>query len=285
MASATGYGPSTRPAKNLTFEGDDERYELWEERFRAHLRLHKLHKVAEEEPAAADDAAVNERNIELNAQVFAELVQFLDDKSLSLIIRDAKNDGRKALRILREHYLGSSKPRIIALYTELTSLKMNSGDSVTNYILKAEKAATCLKNAGETISDSLLMAMVLKGLPDSFKAFSTVITQKDSDEMNFLKFKSALRSYEESEKARVSHCESDDNIMKVNGDITCYQCGKFGHKKHQCKSKNINAAAGATAKPKRWCSNCKSSTHDTNYCRKKNSAKFVSNSDQQQDNY
>ena len=57
-----------------------------------------------------------------NAEAFAELIQFLDDKSLSLIMRDAIDDGRKALGILPEHYAGKSKPRIILLYTELTSL-------------------------------------------------------------------------------------------------------------------------------------------------------------------
>lgn len=40
-----------------------------------------------------------------NEEVFAELVQVLDDRSLSLIIRDAKNDGRAAIKILRQHYL------------------------------------------------------------------------------------------------------------------------------------------------------------------------------------
>ena len=35
-----------------------------------------------------------------NAEAFAELIQFLDDKSLSLIMRDASKDGRKVLTIL-----------------------------------------------------------------------------------------------------------------------------------------------------------------------------------------
>ena len=41
------------------------------------------------------------------------------------MMRDAKDDGRKAIEILREHYAGKGKPRVIALYTELTSLKMS----------------------------------------------------------------------------------------------------------------------------------------------------------------
>ena len=75
--------------------------------------------------------------------------------------------------------LSQRKPRIISLYTELTSLKKMDEESVTDYMIRAETVPTSLKTAGETISDSLLVAMVLKGLPLKFKPFSTVITQKD----------------------------------------------------------------------------------------------------------
>ena len=42
--------------------------------------------------------------VENNATVFTELIQYLDDKSLSLLMRDAKDDGRKAIGILMEHF-------------------------------------------------------------------------------------------------------------------------------------------------------------------------------------
>ena len=90
----------------LYFDGCGDRYELWEVKFLAYLSTMKLSDTVEE-PAK-------------RAAVFAELVQLLDDRSLSLIIREAKNDGVAALAILREYYIGSSKPRIISLYTELT---------------------------------------------------------------------------------------------------------------------------------------------------------------------
>ena len=67
------------------------------------------------------------------------------------MMRDAKDDGRKAIEILREHYVGKGKPRVIALYTELTPLKMSEDCSLTYYVLKAETAATSLKSAGEEI--------------------------------------------------------------------------------------------------------------------------------------
>ena len=128
---STGYGPRDK----LIYDGDEEKYELWEARFMARLRTQKLSGVVD----VADSTAVD---AEKNANIFAELVQLLDDKSLQLIIRDANEDGRKAIKILRDFYRGNSKPRIIGLYTELTSLVKSEGESITDYLLRAEKSAT-----------------------------------------------------------------------------------------------------------------------------------------------
>ena len=280
-----GYGPRNR----LYFDGEQEHYELWEVKFFGHLRIVKLHSVIEDS-ANGEDSEAAEQNAdfsEKNKTVFADLVQYLDDKSLSLVIRDARDDGRKALKILREHYLGSSAPRLIAMYTELTSLKKSDSETVTDYMLRAETTATQLKNAGETISDGLLVAMLLKGLPSSFQAFSTVITQKG--DVKFEQFKSSLKSYEENEKARIG-ASGCDNVLKFSASnkSVCYQCGKPGHKKYECRSKPKDDSAvqpvqnqsAHYSKRARWCHVCKSSTHDTNYCRKKNSAKFISDNEE-----
>lgn len=70
---------------------------MWEIKFLAHLRLRKLTLDESEDRTSAEFIAKN-------ADIFAEIVQVLDDKSLQLIMRDAVNDGRKALEILRDHY-------------------------------------------------------------------------------------------------------------------------------------------------------------------------------------
>ena len=62
---------------------------------------------------------------------------------------------------------------------------------MTDYMIRAETASNSLKTAGETVSDSLLIAMILKGLPSEFKTFSTIVTQKDK-QMTFAEFKVAL---------------------------------------------------------------------------------------------
>eukprot|EP00795_Rhopilema_esculentum_P006613 gene6613-12151_t len=178
-----------------------------------------------------------------NEEAFAELIQFLDDKSLSLIMRDAVDDGRNALKILRAHYAGTGKPRIISLYTELTSLIKSPEESVTDYVIRAEKAFTALKNAEETVSDDILIAMVLKELPESFKPFVVFITQSDKKQ-SFTEFKDALRSFEDTEKSKITE---NDSIIKLKyipsekgrqskkkGGIVCCKCNQSGHIARNC---------------------------------------------------
>ena len=148
-----GYGPSRGRWDGIVFDGDETQYEQWEVKLLAYLRLRKLKKTV-----------LGEGHIDIakNEEAFSEIVQFLDNRSLSLIMRDAKDDGRRALEILREHYAGRGKPRIMSLYTVLTSLQKSSNETITDYVIRAENAANALITAGEVISDGLLVAMVMK---------------------------------------------------------------------------------------------------------------------------
>ena len=248
----TGYGPRRR----LLFDGNESKYELWEVKFLGYMRLQKLYNVF-----VRLESEVEPPNEERQADAFAELVQCLDDRSLSLVIRDARDDGRKALEILRQHYQGKGKPRVIALYTELTSLKKRENESAVDYILRAEKSATALRDAEEVISDALLIAMVLKGLPNEHNTFATVIVQREK-QMTFAKFKSALCSHEESAKT-LDTKNANENVMfaKQKFDRNCFKCSRKGHKSSECLSKT-----------EKWCSNCRNKSHETKNCRKKKDA-------------
>ena len=268
MATSTGFGPlSTR---NLFFNGDSSNYELFEVKFLSYLRMVKLHDVVANPTTGALLTTDSVDNAGKDCEVFACLVQFLDDKSLSLIIRDAKNKGRKALEILRNHYIGSTKPRIISMYCDLTTLKLQSEESVTEYLLRGETTRARLDEAGEKVSDSLLIAMLLKGLPESFKSFSTVIIQQDVDKLNFEMFKNSLKNYDENERARVGVSQDQETVMKISSNnkakprystakLECYSCGSPGHVRQNCTDLN------------KYCNNCKTRTHNTIVCKRKSS--------------
>ena len=123
--------------------------------------------------------------------------------------------------------------------------------------------------------------MVLKGLPPEYKTFATIVTQKDEKDHKFSDFKVALRSFEETEKCSPSSDSEfnskQDSVMKTNQvtgksdspSYTCYTCGKEGHRSFECKNKK---------RGNKWCNHCKSNTHYTNQCRKKDSAKVANSS-------
>ena len=121
----SGYGPRNSLIKRLCFDGDEEKYDIWEIKFLSHLRLQKLSIDLDSDDGSLTGSALTSMT-ERYADVFAELVQVLNDKSLQLVMRDAVGDGKKAMKILRDHYRGNTKPRIISLYTVLTSLKMEA---------------------------------------------------------------------------------------------------------------------------------------------------------------
>ena len=73
-----------------------------------HLRLQGLKDIILTEPTTEEPDELLE-DAEKNAEAYAELIQFLDDKSLSLVMRDAADDGREALQILRNYYQGRGK--------------------------------------------------------------------------------------------------------------------------------------------------------------------------------
>ncbi|TWW67328.1 hypothetical protein D4764_02G0003690 [Takifugu flavidus] len=162
--------------QQIIFDGSEDKYDLWETRFLSRLHILKLKDTILRVPT--DAALVADPG--KNADCYAQLVNALDDKSLSLIRHEAAEDGRKALKILREHYSGKSKPRILNLYTSLTTIQMAEG---------------------EDMSDGLLIATILNGLPDSFKPLAVHVTQNE-DNVTFTDFKRRLRVYEESEKMR-----------------------------------------------------------------------------------
>ena len=269
---ATGYGPRSH---RLLFDGKEETFEIWLEKFTGHLRLRSLEKFLTPRSDASEISVADYES--KNNDIYAELLQCLDDKSVALIMRDAKNKGREALEILQEHYAGHSKPKIVGLYVNLANLEMKRNESMTDYILRAEKMSSLLKAAGETVSDGLLIAMVTKGLSPEYETFA-VLTSQRSEEPSFTAFKVALRNFQETRHMHNQYKTdeaSTDAVLKLQTQPKKNQDDKPKRWCSHCKmsSHNNDVCWKLHGKPKtkksRWCDNCKSSTHDTSYCRKK----------------
>ena len=125
--NVTGYGPRVQPI----FEGDERKYEILEGKFLRYLQLKKLRETIHTPLAESAGAEATDEN--KNADAFSELILCLNNRNLSLAMSDVRNDCGKALIILRGHYRSKGKPKIISLYTELTTLRTTSEENVCDY--------------------------------------------------------------------------------------------------------------------------------------------------------
>ena len=80
-----------RAAKHF-FDGNESKYELWEVKFLGYLRIQHLHQIILSPTDQNDDIDF----VEKNATIFIELIQYLDDERLSLVIRNSQYNRRKA---------------------------------------------------------------------------------------------------------------------------------------------------------------------------------------------
>ena len=75
-------------------------------------------------------------------------------------------------------------------------------EDTTDYLIRAERAPTALRKAGETISGNLVIAMISKSLLQLFKPFVVVHTQLDKYKI-LSEFKAAVTNYGNTEALRV----------------------------------------------------------------------------------
>jgi hypothetical protein len=80
-----------------------------------------------------------------------------------------------------------------------------------------------------------------------------MIYQKDDDDLDFKNFKALLSSQEENENGRETHREKEHVMKFAESKITCFSCGKPGHKKAECRNLKNNSSP---ARRRRWCENC-----------------------------
>ena len=98
---------------------------------------------------------------------------------LQLIVHDTRNGIKAAFKIVTDHYATTEKPQMLALYETLMTRAMNTEEGITGCTIRVDLSATGLGAAGEQIRDNLVIPMIRKGLPESYKLFVVICSQLD----------------------------------------------------------------------------------------------------------
>ena len=250
--------------ETLLFSEKDEDFEYFAERFEAQLHLLKLRTVLldqENLPEETDANFASEQNKlkEKHFEVWCELVQCLDRKSLGLV-KTAKPSGTQAWKLLQECFKSRERPRIHQHLNKLTNIKMYSQESMRDYLMRAEELQLNLTDVGENVSDRMLCSVVLKGLPNSFASFVTVF-KFSHEAKTFADLKrDLLNSDSDSCRGQLEQGTSSH----FTKDVKCFKCGKLGHRQNECRAK-VSVIV---------CYECGAKSHQANECPKtKNKSK------------
>ena len=169
--------------EKLLFSGREDDFPTFLEQFEARVYalglsdclLDRIKTTAQKDVETNDERVKREGEEADRAKpqymVWCKLVQCLD-KASNNFIRGHKLWDWTALTKLRK---STERPRVQSLMTQLTGLKMTSGEKVTGYLTKPEGLKLDLVEAGVVVSDALFTAMILKGLPSDFESVVAVL--------------------------------------------------------------------------------------------------------------
>ena len=235
-----GYGASGNAS--LLFKGQSKDYLIFSERFKCVLGVYGLDGVLVEGHTDANNAAKKKK-------VYQLLVNAIDDESFKLIFTEAKDDGKKALEILSDRYLGSKSDLEVELLTELFDVKIHNNEDHIKFINRIDLIKSQLESNNIKLPDKAFTVLALRGLAgNKYEQFrSSVKVRKDWP--LWAEFKSLIKVHESSLFSAENLSESDivlntnvnryktsasGNKNKTKSNVECNYCKKVGHTFKQC---------------------------------------------------
>ncbi|UYV69328.1 hypothetical protein LAZ67_6003255, partial [Cordylochernes scorpioides] len=153
---------------------------------------------------------------------------------------------QEAWKNLEQVFEPKSRSRILQLKKQFVNIKLQTGESVLDYLNRLKICTDYLKEAGAEVDDQDIAYSMLSGLPDSFDtlvmSFGNV---KDSDFISY-KVRNTLLTEYERRSAREGASSGLGEALNFSKDDTkktyrkqgvkCYRCSKNGNIAKDCRS-------------------------------------------------
>ena len=164
--------------------------------------------------------------------------------------------------VLKKMSWVTESPTVVALVSQFARMRLKPDEALHEYFIRAQELMTRLSDAGERISETIFMALVLNGFPERFENF--VVQETFNPSANFTELRSRLTNFEESRKQRNGEEEQQNQLVAMpsrgkfetsssksknftyknkekaeeSKRLSCYCCGKVGHIAKNCFLRN-----------------------------------------------
>ena len=143
--------------KPPTFDGINDHYLPWIEVFDAHKEDMNLgHVETQDNPDPAE-----------NKKLYYTLIKCLPYKCIQIVSANAKHNGKLALSILKDHYLGDVSSRRRVALQEAANIKWNEEDTYQTYTTRLDVLKAKLSSLG-LLNEPQLIVSAMTGLPKKY---------------------------------------------------------------------------------------------------------------------
>jgi acyl carrier protein phosphodiesterase len=238
-------------------------FEIWKFKIRNYIAGKRLLTILDKtystptEPKAKEELAVDE------SRTVSILSNALDEHHLASVIHcKTANEMWQILKVMREGT--SDKQSKFQLRCQMNNYKFKKGQTLGEYLRGLNLLVAKLKRFSVNIEDSELIAKVITDLPKPYQLFVEtfqIITMQLSSQVMFKEFEKLLREADSMiSNNKIVGDASDSTYLN---DVTCFNCGKKGHLKKDCRGKRKQ---GKTFKKEITCFNCGKKGHLKKNC-------------------
>ena len=126
---------------------------------------------------------------------------------------------------------------MVSLVCQIAKLRLGLKEDLDGFLVRSQELRTRLSEAGEAITDTLFIALVIKGLPDSYEHF--VVQESFQPAKTFPELRTRLRNYNDSRMARCGERTELGHIamqaVRKKKGVSNSGCYVFGHKGHMAR--------------------------------------------------